>query len=732
MAHLISGLPLEHQCQAETERSSLSGLSLVEMSKSESLAVLGVRTIDPPTHGYVALRILFRFFNACNFFETFLLQVGSTTEIPSRSTSVPCRKVDRTSSGWASSSASASSSPFPWSTSNAMAVAQWTALLRQCLLSRASPEDVVKLAQQMQDHNGKAILKALLDCRQSFCIPSDPLPPRYLESLLTSHTIALSDLLLILTNKWNGSARATKPVPMSQAEIGSLQEVSLLLTSRLVVDRPDTQRCLMLASRWLTVLVRSTTVTLNSQIAEAVGSFLATLSATNIGITMLSEKRDGDKKPLKETVRQATEVAVASYPALSVHLIERLGAVQKHIAMFDETQEQSSMQALQIQANIPETPMAASRAGTILYLETMIFTARTIDDTIVFNFLAGRHNNHWTAMFLDGLFASFQVLKRSRDGNIKALRFPQADVYIRNKLTSILATISGSSFGVVLSEQALTSAWDQIRTELTTPEALLCGQHFLHTCSLHHLLSSEAAHQLIGDQQLASNLPKGLYSKDELVSQVNSNHSRMSKLIEELTHADGSGAAISQTVVEMIMAFCQSKETHHISDMANTILKNPVVINALAMFVRPSYWLGPLCTLLDEWGWDEIQGESQPVYEEFGSILLLVIASKRRLGLSLSEMGMQEGFVVSYFDQEGSEGTLSDRSVKHLGDWIHAMYMTEGLGDEVTTSCSPQELYLLVPNLLRQSIVAHQKGKLTLEGLKGGLECELLHVEVRC
>ena len=335
--------------------------------------------------------------------------------------------------------------------------------------------------------------------------------------------------------------------------------------------------------------------------------------------------------------------------------------------------------------------------------------------------------NDWSSMFFDVLLASFQTLKKSQDGPRKSLHSPQANLFIRNKLPSILATISGSSFGVVSAEQVITSSWNQVRAELTAPDLLACGNHFLNVCSLHHILPSDSAHQLIGDQDLVSHLPKALYSKDDLVTQINANHSKLTKLVYELPTTDGNGAAISQAIVEVIMAYCQSKETHYLRDMANTMVKKPDAINALAMFVRPSYWLGPMCTLLDEWRWDEIHGESQPVYEEFGSILLLIIASKRRLSLSASELGMQEGFVARYLDQEGNENpTLSEESFKHLGDWIYAMYVAEGLSDEVTTTCSPQEFYMLVPNLLRQSMIAHQKGKLGLDALKGGLECKFI------
>ena len=449
-----------------------------------------------------------------------------------------------------------------------------------------------------------------------------------------------------------------------------------------------------------------------------------------MGIEILSQKRDEDKRMpiVVQTVRQTVELVAVPFLALSAQLIDRLAAVQKHIILFDETHsEQSSMQPLQIQATVAETQVTASRAGTILYLESMIFTARTIDDIIVFNFLAGRHRDDRNSMFLDVIFSSFQVLKRSHDGDRKTLRVAQTDLFIRNKLPSILSAIVGSSFGMVSSEQAITSSWEKIKTELTTAELLLSGQVFVHVCSLHHLLPSEAANQLIGSQQVTSNLPKALRSKDDIVSQINAGHSRIDKLVDELVHVDGSGAAISQAMVETIVAYRQSTETHHLMDMSNAMLKKPAAINFIAMFIPPSYWMGPLCTLINEWRWGEINGESQPVYEEFGSILLLVIASKQRLNLSMSEMGMQAGFVAEFLDQEGIENaTLSDESLIHLSDWIYAFYVAEALSDEVTTSCSPQEFYMLIPNLLRQSVLAHQRGKLTHDALSDGLECELI------
>jgi mediator of RNA polymerase II transcription subunit 5 len=160
-------------------------------------------------------------------------------------------------------------------------------------------------------------------------------------------------------------------------------------------------------------------------------------------------------------------------------------------------------------------------------------------------------------MFLDILFASFQVLRKSQSGPKGAVPFQQTGLFIRNKLPSILATISASSFGVVSSEQAITSSWHQIKAELITPELLACGQKFLQICSLHHLIASDTAQQLIGDQELAAGLAKGLYSKDDLVSQINSNHSKIVKFVDELIRADGNAAAITQAIVEVRKLLCR-------------------------------------------------------------------------------------------------------------------------------------------------------------------------------
>jgi len=70
---------------------------------------------------------------------------------------------------------------------------------------------------------------------------------------------------------------------------------------------------------------------------------------------------------------------------------------------------------------------------------------------------------------------------------------------------------------------------------------------------------------------------------------------------------------------------------------------------------------------------------------------------------------------------------LSEEQGKHLGNWLKGLYDAdkEGLSNEVFASCRPQDFYLIVPTLFRQTVVACSTGVLSFESVKGGLECKL-------
>ena len=55
--------------------------------------------------------------------------------------------------------------------------------------------------------------------------------------------------------------------------------------------------------------------------------------------------------------------------------------------------------------------------------------------------------------------------------------------------------------------------------------------------------------------------------------------------------------------------------------------------------------------------------------------------------------------------------------------WIKGLYETEGIGDELMSSCSPKEFHLLIATIFDQSLLACQAGVLTQQKIKGAFEC---------
>jgi mediator of RNA polymerase II transcription subunit 5 len=69
---------------------------------------------------------------------------------------------------------------------------------------------------------------------------------------------------------------------------------------------------------------------------------------------------------------------------------------------------------------------------------------------------------------------------------------------------------------------------------------------------------------------------------------------------------------------------------------------------------------------------------------------------------------------------------LTEEQGRHLGGWLRGLYDTdkEALSNEVFASCRPQDFYLIVPTLFSQTVMACSAEVLSLDSVKGGLECE--------
>lgn len=65
---------------------------------------------------------------------------------------------------------------------------------------------------------------------------------------------------------------------------------------------------------------------------------------------------------------------------------------------------------------------------------------------------------------------------------------------------------------------------------------------------------------------------------------------------------------------------------------------------------------------------------------------------------------------------------LTETQQGHLSEWIKALYETEGISDELMSSCPPQDFYRIVATLFRASLYACRVGAVSQEKLHSALE----------
>lgn len=118
------------------------------------------------------------------------------------------------------------------------------------------------------------------------------------------------------------------------------------------------------------------------------------------------------------------------------------------------------------------------------------------------------------------------------------------------------------------------------------------------------------------------------------------------------------------------------------------------------------------------------------MYDEFGAILVLVLAFVYRFELDPQDIGLGRDSFISLLLQHGHESLqsqfLTEAQAKHAGSWLKGLFDSdkEALGNDVFASCRPQEFYLIVPTLFSQAVQACSADILSLESVKGGLECK--------
>lgn len=183
----------------------------------------------------------------------------------------------------------------------------------------------------------------------------------------------------------------------------------------------------------------------------------------------------------------------------------------------------------------------------------------------------------------------------------------------------------------------------------------------------------------------------------------------------------------------------------YLKTLCNQLSKRNQALDVMLQFASPERILRPLCLFLHDWRYEDTQGtqadfeshkpltslgEYQPVYDEFGAILVLVLAFVHRYGLSYHDLGIGHDSFVAQLIERGhvsiDQDDMTEEQKKHLGNWLKGLYDSdkEALGNDVF-ACRPQDFYLIVPTLFRRTVVACAAEVLSLDTAKGGLECGL-------
>ena len=396
--------------------------------------------------------------------------------------------------------------------------------------------------------------------------------------------------------------------------------------------------------------------------------------------------------------------------------------------------------SLTFQQSVLDTPPVNTRAGAYIYLNALIHDRPLFEDQRVMNYFGARYKGDVTTLVIELISASFDVLANAMYRSEPSETLTLLRSFLVNKLPSFLLNYAPMLFEPMTVEYCISQAFlridpaafpsifqmfDSVGRNGMLSEARV---EFLLACALHQLIPEQSIETLLGEDPM-QNLPTGgRYIKDQLMEQCRSNPVRIEELAKELENMEGNAGEIASALVEIMQSLCVSKDTMTLKIVCNGLSRRPATLDVLLLFTSIHELLNPLCETLDSWQMHEDQGEHQPVYEEFGSVLLFVTLVQHRFDLRRYELGTSpsESFMVRFTADAATAKALdhmSEKESKLLGYWIRGLFNeNEGINDELMAISSPSDFHMIVATLLDQSLKACQAGFLAMSTLKDGLE----------
>ncbi|RYC61127.1 hypothetical protein CHU98_g5102 [Xylaria longipes] len=634
---------------------------------------------------------------------------------------------------------------------------QWTQYLSKCLNSRVDPEEFdAHVPLLYRKHPLPPIVIADVCLRpQPFNHESlDPRISRYLQ-VLTQRQIVDTPSILNGLYKYSTSqmylhtpgaddqAQDQDQLPLRWASSYTPEEILFYRLSKAVRLGNGIRNtgealgtCVHMA-RWMTMFTTASAAFAQDVMAQLQNTSREEMEAARAAFVMLllsvCENHlvlRGLSRPAAKDVRRVLSESLTSFiPSIlqsSSQIASRLELFRTEtLASFEpahkDKKEVSNMDIDDLESSmaldsivIPELPISNCRAGLYIYLNA----SGDIQTTTI-----------------DLILASFDVLANAVFRNEGQKTGHLLRSYLINKLPLLLATLANSMFAPLTPQYCITEALAQVDTNaFPTFSAMFddtnnnntftdsVRQDFCFACCLHGLIPESSIESLLGEITYQSLPQDGRQVKETLVERCIADPERIQELVREIDNMDGNVGA-------MIGRLCANKETMSLKLLCSQLAKKPLSLDVMLLFGKPATILHPLCEVLDNWRYDEDQGEYQPVYEEFSAILLLVLAFVYRYNLTAFDLGIRssDSFVAKLLNQGQLSrplDELNDSEKLHLDGWIQGLFDTEtgGLGDELMSSCPPQDFYLLVPTLFHNIMLALDTKFLADESLKTGVE----------
>ncbi|KAL1994315.1 hypothetical protein VTN49DRAFT_2984 [Thermomyces lanuginosus] len=609
-----------------------------------------------------------------------------------------------------------------------------------------------------------SIVDALLECRPATG-QYDPLISLYMDLLIKLGLVKIPTVLKELFQYCSIAPKDERLVDLNakattlMADTRIVQDVMILLSSgNCSLSLSETVAIFSVLADWILAIVRWHNSNLSedqqtggiqsssdaSSLFESIGILFVAVSGLEKGLEALSlDKPEGFKIKLG----QALNAYLSSYNGISVNLRNRLDNLQKAFDLYGEPPSKSldmpmmdavNINVLQFEESVMDRPVMNARAGLYIYINAILVGRPLVDDTMFMNYLSNRYAGDAQMLVEELITATFDVLSNAMYRNECRRNMFIFRSFLVNKLPPFLAGMAATSMEPIPMEVCISNALSRVDPnafpsfsqmfEMTGNTVLSdVRQEFLFSCALHRLIPESSIERLLGENPMQTLPVGGRYIKDNIINQITSSQDRADQLISEIESMEGNAGIIVAAITDVMHSLCNQKETVTLKALCNSLSRRPQVLDVMLLFRSPRAILQPLCVLLDTWRWDEDQGENQPVYDEFGSVLLLILAFKYRYDLTQYDLGISDSqsFVWTLLDRGSCSMKLEDLSEKqhkNLGQWISALFIAEGISEETMSSCSPQEYYLLVPTLFSQTVGACEMGKLEFDTLKGGLE----------